>query len=642
MNNKQQINSLSELKACNPALNTSQTGDKNTQILHTDNVIINNNYASDDKSTNKYHGKVVFLPFVANDNFVGRSKQLERLHSVFVVNKRTTPIIQTIQGLGGIGKTQLALKYAYEHLDEYDTICWLECKTEDSITKACSEFLLIVGESATDIPRFAHWFQSHNNWLLIFDDINEGASVEHLTPKLGNGHIIRTTQIAEGKHVHDLTIPLDKMSIEEAASFLVIRTNDNDKKAAKAIAVRLDRLPLALEQAAAYINELEIDLAEYLQLLRKYDLNVFDGNDSVKNYRWNLKTVWHITLGRLSDEAKQLLYCFAYMSADILPLNLLTEHAKELHAENEKTDEFVDQIGKDGKPTGVNVNHTEMFCTFIPSSFTPELITVLADDLILNKAVKELKKFSLIKSKNDKTLTMHGLLQEVIRGGITDPVYLLSVAEVMKKRCNEMNLVFDDYHIVLPMDQAKSIILNIETLLRYKEEYKASRGKANIDMWELQFDFYSFMAQYLTLRGISEGDQKMLEEADRCFATACEIGLPLYGGGEDSYLAGAHTFTVIQEKHRRMRVSLLLNRIDVAKKLYAEIRKPVSQVLNQEVHMAFHAFANFGDLWKEFGYYAEAKECYECILEISTMDEALMLHTKIAECEKNLSVIITP
>ena len=48
-------------------------------------------------------------------------------------------------------------------------------------------------------------------------------------------------------------------------------------------------------------------------------------------------------------------------------------------------------------------------------------------------------------------------------------------------------------------------------------------------MWELQFDFYSFMAQYLTLRGIREDDNRILNEADRCYATACEIGLPLYG-----------------------------------------------------------------------------------------------------------------
>ena len=150
------------------------------------------------------------------------------------------------------------------------------------------------------------------------------------------------------------------------------------------------------------------------------------------------------------------------------------------------------------------------------------------------------------------------------------------------------------------------------------------------------------MGQYLTLRGIREDDNRILIEADRCYATACEIGLPLYGGGEDSDLLGASTFTVIQEKHRRMRVNLILNRVDVAKKLYAEIRKPVSKVLKRELHMSFHAFTNFGDLWREFGYYAEAKECYEYVLELCTNDEAFALREKIAECEQNLAKITNP
>lgn len=597
------------------------------------------NSTSDDGPINKHSDKVVLIPFSSNNYFVGRSEQLERLHNIFVENKSTMPTIQTIQGLGGIGKTQLALKYAYEHLETYDTICWIECKTEESIKKSWCEFLSVIGEDTIEVSRFVHWFQFHSNWLLVFDDINESASVEHLIPKLGDGHIIKTTQISKGKQMHDFIIPLDIMSKEESVSFLVMCTNDNNKKAAEAIAKRLGRLPLALEQATAYINELDSNLTEYLQLLCKHDLSVFDSNKSVKNYNWNVKTVWNITLERLSDHAKRILYCFAYMSADILALDLLVEHANELHVEREKPDEFIDQIGKDGKPTGVKVNITEIFREFTVSKFTPKLITILADNIERNRAIIELKKFSLIKSKNDKTLKMHSLLQEVIRNGITDHVYLLSVAEVMKKKCNEFNLIFNDYHMALPMEQAKSIILNIKTLLKYEEEYTVSLDKVNIDMRGLQFDFYSFIAQYLTLRGISENDINFLEDADRCFITACEIGLPLYGGGEDSHLLGTHTFTVIQEKHRRMRVNLILNRIDVARKLYAEIRKPVYKVLKQEVHMSFHAFTNFGDLWSEFGYYDEAKECYEYALELDIKDEILMLRTKIAECEKSLAVI---
>jgi len=186
----------------------------------------------------------------------------------------------------------------------------------------------------------------------------------------------------------------------------------------------------------------------------------------------------------------------------------------------------------------------------------------------------------------------------------------------------------------LPYEQAKAMILNLETFLRYGKEYETANKKPNIDMWRMQFDFYSLFAQFLTLRGIYENNKQILEEADKCYATACEIGTPLYGGGEDSeLLSGGATFTIIQEKHRRMRVNLILGRIDIARKLYKEVRTPVSKSLKQERNMSFHAFNNFGDLWHEFGFFTEAKECYEYALKIGINDKEEMLLDKIANCK---------
>ncbi|MDR0819067.1 MAG: hypothetical protein LBN43_05815 [Oscillospiraceae bacterium] len=118
-----------------------------------------------------------------------------------------------------------------------------------------------------------------------------------------------------------------------------------------------------------------------------------------------------------------------------------------------------------------------------------------------------------------------------------------------------------------------------------------------------------------------------------CYINACELGAALYGGGEDSdILSGTSQFTVIQEKHRRMNVNLMLDRIDVAHQLYDEIRKPVSKSLKQEPGNSFNAFNNFGDLWYDFEFFAEAKECYEYALEIGLKDEAAALRKKISDC----------
>lgn len=175
--------------------------------------------------------------------------------------------------------------------------------------------------------------------------------------------------------------------------------------------------------------------------------------------------------------------------------------------------------------------------------------------------------------------------------------------------------------------------MNIETPLRYKKEYEESKNNSSlIYMWELEFHFYSFMARYLTIYGVHEKDNNLLNEANQCYETACKIGEPIYGGGVDSHLSGAHTFTIIQEKHRRMFVNLKLGRIDVAEKLYQEIRKPVSAVINSERHMSFNAFNNCGDLWKTFGYYTLAKDAYNFAAQCDCNNE---INVKIKECEIN-------
>ena len=563
--------------------------------------------------------KIVNLPLPKNHHFIGRSAFLRDLLKKLNGTSDGVQAKQTICGLGGIGKTQLALRYAYENIHNYDFICWIECTTELTITRSCEKFLTQVGEafSTNAIAMFTQWFQSRANWLLIFDDVNENLSIDYLLPKIGEGHILVTTQQAKGD-----AIILECMGVDEATEFIVKRTCLNDAEIAKAIAARLGCFPLALEQAAAYINEAKISLEGYFELIKKYGVDVFDEKDQVESYNRNVRTVWNITLEKLSDSAKQLLYCFSYMSADILTLDWLVEHAKKLHNENERLDNSPNQA------------ISTVIRKFIVSRFSSELITLLTDDLKRNRAIMELGRYSLINKKNDDTIVMHGLLQEVVRKSITDPVFLLSVWEVLNARCNDVGLIYNDYHISLPYEQAKAMILNIEALLGFGKEYEAASKKPNIDMWRMQFDFYSLVAQFLTLRGIKENNKDILEEADRCYATACEIGIPLYGGGEDSeLLTGAATFTVIQEKHRRMRVNLMLGRTDVARQLYEEVRNPVSKSLKQERHMSFHAFNNFGNLWHEFGFILEAKECYEYALKVGISDEEELLLSKIANCK---------
>src|SRR5262249_32461562 len=205
-----------------------------------------------------------------NHNFTGRADDLERLHQSFVRRMPHTPI-QAIHGLGGIGKTQLALEYAYRFASEYDVVWWLRAEEPTTLAAAITDLAIALRLPGRDEPdrraavtAVKQWLGAHGRWLLVFDSAREPQDVTDCLPRDVGGHVLVTSRHAAWG-LAALPLPLRPMLRSDSVALLLAPGSDPDQEApARELAAALGDLPLALAQARAYIDEAGTTVSEYL------------------------------------------------------------------------------------------------------------------------------------------------------------------------------------------------------------------------------------------------------------------------------------------------------------------------------------------------------------------------------------------
>lgn len=224
------------------------------------------------------------MPYRRNPFFTGRDELLQQLHEKLTSNKTmalTQP--QAISGLGGIGKTQTALEYAYRHQHEYRYVLWVTADTAEGLSTEyvrLAQLLQVEGRDEKDqqitIKAFKRWLASQRDWLLILDNADDVEMVRDFLPDGPhiNGHIILTTRAQALGNIADV-IDIEKMGKEEGVQFLLKRVKTDahsasERVAAEAIVEALDGFPLALDQAGAYVEETGCSLAHYLNFYRTH------------------------------------------------------------------------------------------------------------------------------------------------------------------------------------------------------------------------------------------------------------------------------------------------------------------------------------------------------------------------------------
>jgi tetratricopeptide (TPR) repeat protein len=344
------------------------------------------------------------LPFPPlGELFVGREKDFEGLHSNLKGGQAVA-----LFGLGGVGKTRLAIEYAWRHKEEYSALLFVGADSPESlrsnlVSLAGPEVLNLAEQAVTEDPvKFAavlRWLNAHTDWLLILDNVDteEAASaVEDFLPKVGGGNVLitsRRTNWSASVRVESL----DVIAVGDARDFLLKRTEahrrkqSDDAEKAREIAGLLDGLPLALEQAAAYIAHHRLSFTAYLLEWEEKRKEVLEWHSKQEmQYPRSVAVTWQTTISSVNPAAHALLRLCAFLAPEPIPIAMF-EKSKELlrDAAGLLCEETKDQ----------------------PPRESVDLQGLLAD----------LEGYSLIGRNEDGTaFTVHRMLQEVVRSRIPD------------------------------------------------------------------------------------------------------------------------------------------------------------------------------------------------------------------------------
>ena len=340
------------------------------------------------------------VPPARNPFFTGRKElllhlyeMLHREHSMFLTQSLA------ISGLGGIGKTQIALEYAYQYRTHYSYVFWLSAATSETLLAGfvtIAHLLQLPEKDARDHNRVLtavkHWFATHQQWLLILDNADDVRVLHDMIPTEQTGHLLITSR-AQALGSLAQRINVETMGMVEATWFLLRRAkrlatdeflnhiSHEELAVAETIAIEMDFLPLALDQAGAYIEEVGCNLSAYLELYRVHRRKILNRRGHVPtDHPEPVTTTWSLNFQQVKQAnpaAADLLRLCAFLEPDAIPEELLTEGS---------------------------------------TCLGPVLQPVVADAFALNEAIEELRKFSLIyRNPETRLLRIHRLVQAVLK-----------------------------------------------------------------------------------------------------------------------------------------------------------------------------------------------------------------------------------
>jgi hypothetical protein len=320
-------------------------------------------------------------------HLAGREGLLAHLDIMPTSGDDSGPRIVALCGLGGAGKTSVAVEYAYRHLDEVGVAWQFPAENPTVMAAGFADLAAQLGARKRGDVRdpvdsvHAVLAAYRQPWLLLFDNAPDRAAVQALLPPAGKGQVLITSRSALWPPRQMVEVPV--LDPEVAARFLVNRTGDDNGQAAAELAEELGGLPLALEQAAAYIQASGGSLADYLASFRRRrrDMLARRPGESDKT----VATTWSLAFTELEQSAPQavgLLRLLACCAPEPVPVRLLLQPRPGL------AEEFAGEVA-------------------------PVLGPLVDDELAAGDAVAALRRYSLVNPAEDGLVSVHRLVQAV-------------------------------------------------------------------------------------------------------------------------------------------------------------------------------------------------------------------------------------
>ncbi|MFI6052126.1 FxSxx-COOH system tetratricopeptide repeat protein [Streptomyces violascens] len=328
-----------------------------------------------------------------NPEFTGRSEALERMRDQLGRGLAVVlPQPQALYGLGGVGKTQVALEYAHRFMADYDLVWWINCARAGDVAAGLAELggrlggqggddIGVASREAVDLLRRG---VPTERWLLVFDNADDPEALRRFIPPGGPGHILVTSRNQDWSQYGD-ALSVDVFRREESVEHLRRRAPGLSVDEADRVAAALGDLPLAVEQAAAWIAETATPVADYLDQLAEQTAGVLSLNQPV-GYPEPVAATWNVSIELLKERspaAVRLLQLCAFFAPEPISAGLLYSQ------------EMIDAL----KP-------------YDPS---------LQEKLVLGRIIREIGRFALAKVDPVKgSIQVHRLVQAVVRSQLSE------------------------------------------------------------------------------------------------------------------------------------------------------------------------------------------------------------------------------